>query len=59
MGMPTVRPHFQTIRVQATVETDEPEQRLREWVAETERRCPVFNLIFDAGVKIEMLAPSG
>ncbi len=55
MGVRGVRQHFQTIRVQATVYTTEPEERLREVVAETEARCPVFNLVSDAGVNLEML----
>ena len=55
MGREEVRPHFQTIRVQATVTTDESEERLIEMVEETERRCPVYNLVMDAGVKTEML----
>jgi len=55
MGVPNVRPHFHTIRVQATVTTAEPEERLRAVIAETERRCPVFNLISDAGVRVDML----
>ena len=55
MGHEEVRPHFQTIRVQAVVTTDESEERLAEVVEETERRCPVFNLVTDAGVKTEML----
>jgi uncharacterized OsmC-like protein len=54
MGRSEVRPHFQTVRVQALVETDEPEQRLAAVVEETERRCPVFNLLRDAGVQLEM-----
>lgn len=54
MGKREVRPHFQTIRVQATVTTPESEERLREVVEETEKRCPIFNLITDAGVKTEM-----
>ncbi|MEE8370585.1 MAG: OsmC family protein [Sphingomonadales bacterium] len=54
MGKREVRPHFQTIRVQATVTTPETEERLREVVEETEKRCPIFNLITDAGVKTEM-----
>lgn len=49
-----VRPHFQTVKVQATVTTDESEDRLREVVEETEARCPVFNLVKDAGVTVEM-----
>ena len=55
MGHEEVLPHFQTIRVQAVVTTDEAEDRLAEVVEETERRCPVFNLVTDAGVKTQML----
>lgn len=55
MGVDTVRPHFQTVRMQAIVSTRESEERLREVVEETERRCPVFNLIQDAGVRTEMM----
>lgn len=54
MGEDGVRPHFQTIRVQAVVDTPETAERLAEVVAETERRCPVFNLVTDAGVTTEM-----
>jgi putative redox protein len=50
-----VRPHFQTIRVQATVVTDESPGRLAAVVEETEGRCPVYNLMVDADVNIEML----
>jgi uncharacterized OsmC-like protein len=53
LGNRAVRPHFQTVRLEATVITAESEDRLREVVAETEARCPVFNLITDAGVKLE------
>ncbi|MFV2001241.1 MAG: OsmC family protein [Acidimicrobiia bacterium] len=53
-GVRGVRPHFQTIRVEAVVTTVETEERLREIVEETETRCPVFNLIKDAGVRTEM-----
>lgn len=54
LGVPGVRPHFQTIRVEAVVTTPESEERLREVVEETEARCPVFNLVQDAGVRTEM-----
>lgn len=62
MGKREVRPHFQTVKVQATVRTDEPEDQLALVVEETERRCPVFNLLQDAGVTLEVLwvrQPSG
>lgn len=55
MGERTVRPHFQSVRVQATVLTNESEALLRDVVEETEARCPVFNLLKDASVNVEML----
>src|SRR6266702_3867062 len=55
MGVAGVRPHFQTVRVQATVRTEESEDRLRRVVEETERRCPVYNLLSDAGVNLELV----
>ena len=54
-GARNVVPHFQTIKVEARVETAEPESGLSEVVAETEARCPVFNLIKDAGVEIQFV----
>ena len=54
MGVRGVTQHFQSVRVDAVVTTDETEDRLRAVVEETEARCPVFNLINDAGVPIEM-----
>jgi len=54
LGVRGVTQHFQTVRVEATVTTTESEERLAEVVAETEARCPVFNLINDAGVKLEV-----
>jgi uncharacterized OsmC-like protein len=55
MGLPGVRAHFQTVRVMATVTTPETEERLRDVVEETERRCPVYNLLRDADVNLEMV----
>lgn len=54
LGQRGVRQHFQTVKLRAVVVTDEPVERLREVVAETEARCPVFNLISDAGVNLEV-----
>tara|TARA_Y100000031_G_scaffold154054_1_gene200731 strand:- start:348 stop:836 length:489 start_codon:yes stop_codon:yes gene_type:complete len=53
MGNRNVTPHFKSIKVQIFVKTDESEERLLEVVEETEARCPVFNLIKDAGVDIQ------
>jgi len=52
-GARDVVPHFQTVKVEATVTTHESEMRLRDVVEETEVRCPVFNLIKDAGVRVQ------
>ena len=54
MGVRGVRQHFQSVRVQATVTTSESAERLAEVIEETEARCPVYNLINDAGVKIDV-----
>lgn len=54
LGQRGVRQHFQTVKVQAVVTTTESVERLREVVEETEARCPVFNLIRDAGVNLEV-----
>lgn len=53
-GDRSVRPHFQTVRVLARVRTQESPDRLAEVVEETEARCPVFNLLRDASVAVEM-----
>ncbi|MCH7844387.1 MAG: OsmC family protein [Acidobacteria bacterium] len=54
MGQRGVRQHFQTVRVEAIVTTDENEERFTEVVEETEARCPVFNLLTDAGVNMKV-----
>jgi len=54
LGMRGVRQHYQTVRVEAIVATDESEERLAEVVEETEARCPVFNLLNDAGVNLKV-----
>ena len=46
-------PHFQTVKVEAEITTQEEISFLEKVVDETEARCPVYNLIKDAGVKIE------
>ncbi len=53
-GVRGVVPHFQTVKVEARVATDEEAERLRDVVNETELRCPVYNLIKDAKVRIDM-----
>lgn len=52
-GMRGVVPHFQTVKIEAQVATSAAINDLEKVVEETEARCPVYNLIKDAGVKIE------
>lgn len=52
-GDRSVRPHFQTVRLVATVSSGETVDRLQEVVDETEARCPVYNLLRDAGVDVQ------
>jgi uncharacterized OsmC-like protein len=52
-GDRAVRPHFQTVRMEATVTTAASAEQLEAVVTETEARCPVYNLLVDAGVRVE------
>ena len=52
LGMRGVTQHFKIVRVEILVETQESTERLEEVVTETELRCPVYNLIQNAGVEI-------
>lgn len=53
MGVDGVSPHFQGIRFFVNIRTSESEERIQQLKAEVERRCPVFNLFKDAGIKID------
>ena len=52
-GDRTVRPHFQSVRMEAAVTTSATAEELAAVVAETEARCPVYNLLNDANVRVE------
>ncbi len=54
LGDRSVRPHFQTVRVRAVCATSESPAAFAAVVEETEARCPVMNLIVDAGVDLEI-----
>lgn len=54
MGEEGVSPHFQKIRFQVNIKTEESEERIEELKHKVERRCPVFNLFVDAGIKIDV-----
>lgn len=53
-GDRSVRPHFQTVRVRAVVSTAEPIGKLAAVIEETEARCPVLNLLFDAKINLQI-----
>ncbi len=53
-GDRSVRPHFQTVRLSATVVTHESQESLDRLVEEVEARCPVMNLMKDAGVRLDV-----
>ncbi len=54
LGVPGVSPSFQSIRGWVRVYGDLDTAAFEDLVAETERRCPVFNLFRDAGVTPEI-----
>lgn len=51
-GTADVSPHFQQLTLTLTLVTDVPEAELSELKAQVLRRCPLFNLVKDAGVDI-------
>ncbi len=53
-GDRAVRPHFQTVKLHARVFTNESQESLDELVEEVEARCPVMNLMMDAGVRLDV-----
>jgi uncharacterized OsmC-like protein len=53
-GEPAPRSRFETVRVLARVHAAEPDAWLPDVARITERRCPVRNLLADAGVAVEM-----
>ncbi len=51
-GTADVSPHFQQLTLTVTLRSDVPEDRLGELKAQVLRRCPLYNLVKDAGVDI-------
>ena len=54
LGEAPARPHYQTVQVGVSVETDATAEHFAEVVAVTEERCPVRNLLVDVGVALVM-----
>lgn len=53
-GDRSVRPHFQTVKLLARVYSPSSQAKLDELVEEVEARCPVMNLMKDAGVRLDV-----
>ncbi len=55
MGEEGVSPHFQRVRFVVQIATGESDERLEQLKETAERRCPVFNLLKDAGVDLHVI----
>jgi uncharacterized OsmC-like protein len=53
MGEEGVCTHFQKVCFQVDIQTEESEERIEQLKDEVERRCPVLNLLLDAGIKVD------
>ncbi len=54
-GVPGVRPYFEKVDLKITLHTDEPEDRVGKLRDNVEFRCPVMNLLRDAGVELNVV----
>lgn len=52
-GVEGVSPHFQSVTLDVYFTTGETQVRIDALKDEVEKRCPVLNLLADAGVKVE------
>lgn len=53
MGDPSVSTHFQNLRFKVTIKTGETDERLKALQNAVAERCPVYNLLRDAGVSLQ------
>lgn len=52
MGVEGVQTYYQKVEVTVVIETDENDESLEAFAKEIERRCPLYNLLEDAGVEV-------
>lgn len=52
MGDASVKTYFDTVTIKATLETDEPVDRIAELKEKTEARCPIFQTLKAANVNL-------
>lgn len=53
-GVEGFRPYFEKVTVTKTIRTNEPAERIEKLKKNVEKRCPVSNLIRDAGVDLHI-----
>lgn len=53
-GVRGVRPHFQKVVFRVLLKTEEPDERIAMLRKNVEMRCPVMNLLVDAGVELDV-----
>jgi putative redox protein len=54
MGDASVKQYFETITIEAVVDTDESDERIQELKEKTDSRCPVYNILKDTNfIKIQ------
>ncbi len=51
-GVKGVRPYFETVTITKTIQTNESAERIEKLKKNVEQRCPVSNLVRDAGVDL-------
>lgn len=52
MGQPDISTHFQSLTFSVRIKTDESAERLQALQDAVSTRCPVYNLLRDANVKL-------
>lgn len=52
MGVEGVQTYYQKVEVTVEIETEEEDESLEAFAKEVERRCPLYNLLEDAGVEV-------
>ena len=53
-GVEGFRPYFEKVTLKKTIQTNEPADRIEKLKKNVEQRCPVSNLIRDAGVDLHI-----
>ncbi|PTX64275.1 putative OsmC-like protein [Melghirimyces profundicolus] len=54
LGIADVLPHFQKVVNNITFVTEETNERLDNLQAEVQKRCPMYNLLVDAGIDVQL-----